>query len=305
MRWLILALAVWPAMAEQGFLVTPDGVRLHYRRVGNGPLAVVIPFETILYDALQPLKSRDRSLIFYDLRNRGRSAAVTDPAKIGIDADVRDLDAVRAHFRFERITAIGHSYLGTMVALYALRYPGRIDRLVQHAPTPMDPAREFPPDQIAPDRERVPDPQLVMALQERRARGEHRNNPRQFCLDEWSVMRSGLVGNVANAHRVSLERCRWPNEWPANLEGHFARLGPSIAAVRLTPEALRPLQAPVLVLHGTHDRNAPVGAGREWAASLPRGRLVVLKGAAHQSWVEFRAELLREIDRFLQGAIRD
>ena len=41
-----------------------------------------------------------RTLIFYDVRNRGRSETVTDPAKLarGIQQDVDDLDAVRRHF---------------------------------------------------------------------------------------------------------------------------------------------------------------------------------------------------------------
>jgi hypothetical protein len=54
-----------------GFVDAGDGVRLHYRTVGNGPQDVVIPVALYLDSLLLPLASPDRRLIFYDLRARG------------------------------------------------------------------------------------------------------------------------------------------------------------------------------------------------------------------------------------------
>jgi len=75
-----------------------------------------------------------RTVIFYDMRNRGRSEAVQDPARLTIQDDVRDLEAVRAHFRARRFSAIGYSYLGMMVMLYAMQHPDRIERVIQLGP---------------------------------------------------------------------------------------------------------------------------------------------------------------------------
>jgi pimeloyl-ACP methyl ester carboxylesterase len=58
------------------------------------------------------------------------------------------------------------------------------------------------------------------------------------------------------------------------------------------------LRVPVLTIHGTKDRNAPYGAGKEWAEALPSARLLTAEGAAHQAWVD-RPELLVAIREFL------
>ena len=58
---------------------------------------------------------------------------------------------------------------------------------------------------------------------------------------------------------------------------------------------------PVLTIHGTKDRNAPYGGGREWAMLLPNARLITIPGAAHMSWVEAPDVIISSIDIFLSG----
>ena len=50
------------------------------------------------------------------------------------------------------------------------------------------------------------------------------------------------------------------------------------------------------------DRNAPYGAGREWAMVLPNARLLTLDDAAHQSWVDEPEHVFSAVDQFLRGA---
>src|SRR5580704_14083477 len=96
-----------------GRLTTDDGVRLFFRQIGNGSKAVVIPNGFHLLNDFERL-SHGRTLIFYDLRNRGWSDSVTDSSKLarGIHNDVDDLEAVRRHFGINQVDVIGHSYLG-------------------------------------------------------------------------------------------------------------------------------------------------------------------------------------------------
>jgi hypothetical protein len=63
----------------QGYLTTGDGVRLFFQQIGNGPKPVVIPNGFHMIDDFQCL-SEDRTLIVYDLRNRGQSDHVSDPS---------------------------------------------------------------------------------------------------------------------------------------------------------------------------------------------------------------------------------
>ncbi len=93
---------------------------------------------------LQPLSwyrnSRDshpgRHSFFYDPRNRGRSEAVSDTTHLGIQYSLSDLEDVRQHFRIKKMSLIGWSYLGAMVALYAAERPEQVDRVVQIGPIP-------------------------------------------------------------------------------------------------------------------------------------------------------------------------
>ncbi len=106
-------------MADQGFVTTPDGARLFYRLVGRGAATVIVPNGLYFADQLAPLW-QDRAAVVYDLRNRGRSDAIAEPALLsrGVLNDLDDLDAVRAHFKLPRVDLVGHSY----VALVALHY---------------------------------------------------------------------------------------------------------------------------------------------------------------------------------------
>jgi pimeloyl-ACP methyl ester carboxylesterase len=71
--------------------------------------------------------------------------------------------------------------------------------------------------------------------------------------------------------------------------------------LRFTPQQLARVKQPVLTIHGTRDRNAPYGAGLEWASLLPDARLLTVEGAAHQSWVDAPERVFGAIDRFLSG----
>jgi hypothetical protein len=77
------------AMASEGFVRTEDGLRLFFQKVGSGPETVLIPNGIYLFDDFEWLAS-ERTLIFYDTRNRGRSDHVHDGSQLamGIHHDV-------------------------------------------------------------------------------------------------------------------------------------------------------------------------------------------------------------------------
>ncbi len=120
---------------SEGYAATDDGVRLYFRSIGDGARSVVFPNGIYLADDFERLAD-GRRLIFYDVRNRGKSDAISDGSKLqrGIHNDVDDLDAVRRHFGIVKLDVIGHSYMGVMVALYAMKYPEHTNRVVQIGP---------------------------------------------------------------------------------------------------------------------------------------------------------------------------
>lgn len=82
----------------------------------------------------------------------------------------------------------------------------------------------------------------------------------------------------------------------------LAHLAPSIECLHLTAEDFAKATAPVLIVHGTKDRNAPYGGARDWAARLPNARLLTVPDAAHAPWIEAPELVFGSIRTFLNGA---
>ena len=116
---------------------------------------------------------------------------------------------------------------------------------------------------------------------EMQAQGMEQKSPREFCEAQEKVFRFVLIGNPANASRIPSSHCDLENEWPSNVNRTFQSSYESRKKVNITQEQMKKISMPVLIIHGTKDRNAPYGGGREWAASLPNARLVTIEGMGH------------------------
>ena len=115
-------------------------------RFGDGPPRVLVPNGEYFADDLATIWTRHPAVV-YDLRNRGASEPVADPARLerGVLNDVDDLEAVRRQVGVDRVDLIAHSYVGVVAALYAMRYPQRVGRLVMLSPAPADLTTHPPP----------------------------------------------------------------------------------------------------------------------------------------------------------------
>ncbi len=285
---------------EEGYVTTSDNVRLFYRKTGSGRQAVVIPLGFMLFEDFKRL-AEGRTLVFYDMRNRGRSDSAADTANLTIQQDVDDLEKIRQHFGFEKISLIGESYLGMMIVMYAIEHPNRVDRLIQIGAVPRKFGTEYPAHLMADDASTVLDQNEVNKLRKLREEGYHKTNPKDYCEKEWLVTRVQLVGKREDAHKVGTGYCDHPNEWPVNLDRHFQHHFVSVQRLNLSKEQVAKVSNPVLTIHGTRDRNAPYGGGREWALTLPNARLVTIEGAAHFPWIEAPDLVFSSIDTFLKG----
>ena len=240
---------------SDGFITVEDGVRLYFQQVGSGPKAVIIPNGFHLLDDFRHL-GHWRTLIFYDVRNRGRSDSVTDPAKLarGIQQDVDDLDAVRRHFGIEHADVIGHSYIGLMVALYAMQHAVLVGRVVQIGPMQPDTATQYPAHLTYADAVLAEAMAKIGQMMKERPSGD----PEEVCRKFWMVLRAIYVADPKDAERIDWGRCELPNE-RSFLQYWTAHLLPSIQSLKLTAEEMGKAKAPVLIVHGAKDRNAPYG----------------------------------------------
>lgn len=288
-----------PAPApETGQLETAPGVTLYYEKHGDGPEVVIVPGRLFLSDSFRDMASARRTLILYDMRNRGASGRVEDGTTLTIMEDVRDLEAVRAHFGAERFTPVGFSYLGLMVALYTAEHPDRVERLVQVGPVPRDFDTEYPPDQRAGE-ETLPPEAFAARDAARQLRGTGASQ-QELCRAERGFSQYVLVGDPANVGRLQ-DPCAYENEWPENLSRHFSRHFADIQTRDFPADTFTGLTQPVLIVHGTLDRNAPYGAGLEWARTFPDARIITIQRGAHAVWADDPG-VIQEISAFISGA---
>jgi proline iminopeptidase len=286
-------------LPAEGYVTTDDGLRLWFQTVGSGPQVVVLPNGFHLLEDFSCL-APGRTLVFYDVRNRGRSETVTDPAKLarGIHNDVDDLDAIRRHIGLDRLNLIGHSYMGLMVVLYAMKYPLHVDRIVQIGAMGPYPDKSYSADLTNAD----PVPREVFAKLGELQKGRASYDPEEFCRKFSSILRVIYVTDPKDADRIRWDRCDLANE-RSFMPYWTGAILPSIQSLSLTAEDFAKVKAPVLTVHGTKDRSAPYGGGRDWASLLPNARLLSLEDAGHAPWIEKGPALFDGIETILRSGL--
>lgn len=289
-----------PAVPEISRIETALGVTLYVEKYGDGPDVVIAPGRLFMAEEFRALAAPDRTLILYDMRNRGASSRVEDTSLLTLAGDVRDVEALRTHFGAERISLIGYSYLGVMTALYAAEHPGVVERLVQIGPAPRRWDTEFSPEHTAGEDTLSPEGRAAQAAwADAQQNAVPNTDPHEMCNIQRRFVRYLVVGNPANAKRVS-DTCVYENEWPVNFARHIEHHFGDIQQLDLPVERFSALTLPVLIVHGTLDRNAAYGSGQEWARTFRDARLMTVEGGAHNVWLD-DANVVPDIDRFLRG----
>lgn len=74
--------------------------------------------------------AKQRQVVFYDQRGTGRSPLKNASAAMGMDAQVADLDAVRAALHMDKIDLCGDSFGGLLVIAYTAAHPEHVHKLI-------------------------------------------------------------------------------------------------------------------------------------------------------------------------------
>jgi proline iminopeptidase len=121
--------------AHEGFVTTPDAVRLYYRLTASGRDTIVVvhggpggSLEEIVAGFV-PL-TEHHVVLFYDQRGGGRSSHPTDTTHLNSAYQIDDLDHIRRRFGLERMQLVGHSYGALLAATYAIAHPSAVASLV-------------------------------------------------------------------------------------------------------------------------------------------------------------------------------
>jgi len=282
------------AAPTEGFVTIEPGVRLAYRIAGSGRDVLVVPWPSggPGLDCL----ANGRRVLYYNPRGRLGSDPV-DAAKVSFENELSDLEAVRRHFGLERMMLLGWSHYGMMTAVYTIRHPDRVARLVQM--TPGAPRRTPYLDEGMKTMAARADAAARAKLEERKKAGMFAENPEALCRENRRVSLAAFVADQADVAKIELESCRFYNEQEANQNRWWGALFGSMGDWDYRAPA-RTLAVPRLVVHGERDF-IPLGGSREWVAGNDNARLFLIPDVGHFPHIERPDVFFPAVERFLSG----
>ena len=280
---------------REGYLTTPDSLRLHYRIEGTrGDTLIAInggpgmDMESIWGD-FAPLAAR-HVVIFYDQRGTGQSTLPSDTTRLNAERQVADLDAVRRHFGLEQVVLVAHSYGPLLAASYAIAHPSAVRRMVFFGPVPprrADLWQRYGQSMAS----RLDSGQVARMAEANRRLESPTADVRQACRDYWAI---ALRPRLAEPDRtLPLIRSDLCASNPAGIRFGLATTNHLVMGSYGDWDlrgALRNVTAPTLVVHGEAE-SIPMDLVEEWTTSLPHATLLRIPRAAHFTYAE-RPELV-------------
>ena len=228
--------------------------------------------------------ARNRQVVFYDQRGLGRSTRISPNAPQTMDAQVADLDAVRAHLHLDQVDLVGDSYGGLLSMAYAAAHPEHVHKLIlsdSAAPNLSQMKRTLPdvfPDIIA--REQLETAKLT--------------DPKQ-------IADLGLRTHFRMIF-YSQELCTRYLAGTPDL-GLNAPIGEAVSnaigSLDLTP-ALAKFNFPTLVLNGRFDMNVTPLVAWNIAKAIPNAQLVYFEKSGHLPSYEEPDRYVSVVDTFLR-----
>ena len=269
------------------FCRSPDGVRIAFARLGQGPPLIISTcwLSHLEYDLESPVwrhwvqgMAGIATTIRYDERGFGLSD--WEVPDFSFESRINDLEAVVDASGFDRFALLGMSQGGPVAIAYALRHPERVSRLILHGsytasvgPTPESAELEDAFTRMI---------EVGWARPEGRFRRVFTDMLMPAATPEQMTWVDDLMRmSTSTANAVAFRQQR------RDLD-----IG----------DLLPRLDVPTLVLHARGDQANDFAEGRRLAAEIPGARLVTLESDNHvlladdPAWPVF----LSEIDEFLE-----
>lgn len=307
----LLFLCQFSAAAQtpnEGHIVTPDGVKLFYKVVGSGPEVLIVvhggpgnTMHSVLAD-FAPLAS-GRTVIYYDQRGNGGSDLVRGRDKLAMAKHVADLEAVRKHFRLDKVTLLGNSWGGILISFYAAAHPDRVERMILHHPG-------YPTQELlfegAREIQRRINSRYSEEQRKRWAFVSNRRNwleakdPRALCREFFTMLLPTYVASEESMGKFKGDVCAGSEAAVRNQQFANHEAWQSLGAFNVLP-SISVVKAPILIIHGAADP-IPVRSSEAWATNFPNARLLLIKNAGHVSQVETPEIFFSAVETFLKGS---
>jgi pimeloyl-ACP methyl ester carboxylesterase/DNA-binding CsgD family transcriptional regulator len=215
--------------------------------------------------------SREVRLIQYDARGTGRSQR--DVTDLGLEAMIRDLDAVVEAADLDRFALLGFYHSATSAIAYAARHPQRVTSLILFGGS----TRGWNPMSGAST-------QALLSLIDR----------------DWDTFTQAIAHSWLG----------WSGHSEGQILAEWFRTATTPAIARATLQAASGIdvtreagqvRCPALVLHRRDATVIPLEVSEELAAALPSGELRILEGSSATLFYEHMDVVIDEIVGFLRG----
>ncbi|MGB8839864.1 MAG: alpha/beta hydrolase [Aliidongia sp.] len=229
--------------------------------------------------------AQHRLVVFYDQRGTGASRQLQAGASQGMDAQIADLDAVRAKLGLDKVALVGDSYGGMLVMAYAAAHPEHVAKLVLS-------------DSAAPSWN-----SMVHLLPQTFPDIEEQDEAEQKKLGDTTeaAARASLLNHFKMIFYSPDKRAAYMAHM-GDL-GYEPAVGEAVATATaeldLTPKLAGFTDFPTLVLSGRHDMNvAPLTAWR-MGHLIPGAKIVFFEHSGHLPSYEEPAEYRAVLEGFL------
>lgn len=301
-------------VGSQKWLVEP-GIELAHFAVGEGRNVLIVhggpgqPFVQPM-SGLEPLTS-DYQFHYYDQRGCGESTRPIDrfdsqnmyanmktlDQKLGLGAQVADIERIRRILGDEKLILIGHSWGGFLASLYAAEFPEHVEALILVSPanTLVMPQPDAESDLFAAVRAKLtPEEQAEFDAFMK----EYFDFNGLFQKSEADlVAMNEQFGNYYLQVMGTDTQTEWPEQGKPG--GWMVWAGyVSMGQRHDYRPALRDVDAPVLVIHGADDLQSEA-ATRLYVDAFPNAEFAVIEHASHASFEDQPGQFAAIVKSFL------
>jgi proline iminopeptidase len=280
--------------------VTLNGVDIHYRTIGDGPvLFLVSPGWGVASGYLQRAFSslaKHLRLVFIDTRGSGLSGRPADPMSMGSVDMANDLEALRVHLGLSEISILGHSNSGAIALAFAARYPDRVSKLVLIDSQVLGLNADADTQRIL--QSRATDPRFKEATRIVSTFFSGQMNP-ATSDDSLEAFIAQVLPLFLHSPEKSLPLAEEQLSGPISSYAFASQFAADAAFPIDQTKTLGAIRAKVLIMVGRHDYICPVALSERLHEGIPESQLEIFEESGHLPWLEEPNAFFGELERFL------
>lgn len=274
----------------------PDGTRLWYQIIGQGPPLILcngFVCTTQYWPHFTEHFARHYTVLQWDYRSHGLSDTPEELSTQNIRQYSRDLAVIMDHVGISEAILVGHSMGVEVILAFASLFPERVKGLVALCGTYKNP---FSAISNSPLIEKA-----ILGLTALALKAESLIWPmlKKFLLTEWATL---------IAYRVGANPKLCPREYLDQLFAHTTAMNGKAAIEAFrgmvsfnAVDSLKDITCPTLIIGGGKDQAATPAISREMNQLIPGSELEIYPECSHLAMVERKEAVHQRTTRFFKG----